>query len=91
VSYVTQITNIHVCVRETCGFHFLTYRKKQINYTYRVFRECLNLCDDGENVSNIKKPTVSLLPEHQFRSNLKLRVRKIMGKFLEKKCAKKQA
>jgi len=36
---VTQITTIHIRVRETCAVHFPTYRNKQINNTYRAFNE----------------------------------------------------
>jgi len=61
---MTQITTIHIYIRETCVVHFLTYKNAQINYTYRVFTECINLCDVGENFSNTKKPIINLLPEH---------------------------
>ena len=56
-----------------------------------VFNECLNMSDAGENYSNTMKPAINLLPEHQFQSNQKLRIRKILGKIPEKKRANKQA
>ena len=90
MSQVTQITFIHICVRENCAVRFPVYKNIQINYTYREFNWCLTLCDDGENCSNIKKPRISLLPEHQFRSNQKLQIRAILGKFPQKKRVNKQ-
>jgi len=38
-------------------------------YTYRMFSECLNMTDVGENFNNTKKPTINPLPERHFRSN----------------------
>ena len=69
VSYVTWITTTHICFREHCAVHFPTYRNEKINYTYRVFNDCTNLCGNGENFRNTKKPTINMLPEHQFPSN----------------------
>jgi len=67
VSYVTQITTIHIYVRATCALQFPNYRNKQISYTFRVFNECLNMSDVGENFSNTKKSRINLLPEHHYR------------------------
>jgi len=35
VSYVTQITTIHLCFTETCAVHFPNYRNKKINYSVK--------------------------------------------------------
>jgi len=42
------------------------YYCAQLEFTYRVFTECLNLCDVGDNLSNTNKPTMNLLPELQY-------------------------
>jgi hypothetical protein len=65
MSYVTQITTIHIYVTETSAVYFPNYRNKQINYTYRVFSEYLNMSNFGGNFSNTKNPKISLLPEYQ--------------------------
>jgi hypothetical protein len=33
----------------------------QLKFTYRVFRECINLYDAGKNFGNTKKQTFNLL------------------------------
>jgi len=58
--------NHTICFIEHFAVHFPTYRNKQINYSYRVFDECLNLCRNGENFRITKKPTHNMQSEHQF-------------------------
>jgi len=42
---------------------------------YRVFTECIILCDVGQNMSNTNKLAFIRLPENQNRSNSTLRER----------------
>ena len=40
---------------------YMTQARIELKIKYRVFTDSINLCDAGENISNIKKPTISLL------------------------------
>jgi hypothetical protein len=82
---VKQILTVHIHVRETSTFQFKTRKNAQLKFTYRLFTECINLCDVSENLSNKKEPNIILLPEHQYQSNSKLRLRENLWKFWKKK------
>jgi len=45
---------------------------RKTKFTFRLFTECINLCDVCENIFNTKKLTINLLPEQQYESYSKL-------------------
>ena len=69
----------------TAAVQFSIYNCLQINTLYRMFTECINRCDVGENFSNTMKPTISLLPELHYRSNYKLNIRENLCRYPEMK------
>ena len=80
MSNITQIPTINIHVTENSALQFHNYKCVQLKLTNRLFTKCINLCDIGENFCDAKKPTINLLPEHQYRSNSKLRIREILWK-----------
>jgi hypothetical protein len=70
----------HIYVTEDCDVQIPNYKCALLKPTYRVFTECINLCDVGENFSNEKKTTITLLQTYQYRSNSELRIREILWK-----------
>ena len=61
--------------KEHFALSFSNFECTQFNILYRMFTECINLCDVVENFSNTKEPTVNLLPELHYRSKYKLNIR----------------
>jgi hypothetical protein len=71
--------------RENFDVHSSNYKFSQITILYRMFTECINRCDVGENFSNTKKPTIILLQEFHYISNYKFYTREILWRYTEKK------
>ena len=68
---------------ENFAVQFSIHNCAQITILYRMFTECINRCDVGENFSNTKKPTLSLLPNVHYRSNYKLNIRENLCRYPE--------
>lgn len=86
---ITKISTINIYVTVACVLQLLNYNCPQHKLMHTVFCVCINLCDVSENFSNTRKQTISLLTEHQFQSNSKLRVQEIMWKNSEDKTCEK--
>ena len=84
-SNIAQIPNINCYDGETCAVYFSKYMRAKFTFTFIMFTDCTNLSDVCQNFINRNVPTINLLPEHQYISKSKLRIRIFLWKFPEKK------
>ena len=81
VKYYTNPKQLNFIFQKILVSSFQKSKYAQLKFQYVIFTECINLYHIGEKFSNTKKPTISPLPEHHYRSNFKLRTNNFFVNF----------